>query len=615
MNVSYRSCLLSLLLWIPFANTHAQILPAITPAAQPGTLSVFESDASIPYTVDRYLSQNNTSNVFSSFSIAPSHVVLRNQLVELRLYLLNTGSAARDVNVQFYFNSVAPLNKLMVSPRTITLRPYKDNLLRIWISPYYFPGKQTLIANISGSGISTVNREQKIFVAEPLTLAGGKPASSPFATTIWIEPGAMLTGMVPRISLTPYGYNPYFSMLNLGYTGPALMANTTSISSEHYFNYLAWLKFTGIRTIVIAYSEYQNKKYFHQASAAIPNAENVIPSFDFLDFTLSSAQTLGMNVIVGLNKGGEENLFVTVNEQLQRPGQLARPTSDLPQETKNKVSAVRNGQTQLAKDLWTKYGYRYRSFYGFYLAHESNCFDQISELNYNPLATEIRKFMPLDKVIKISPPIISRSCGSTEPMNQQIAASKADVISYQDGVGAGFVSTNGYPEKTFNYQRSINGLTALYTEKAQWHNGSNRHIWANIEIWRYIQHPEVPLANDYSQKDSFSAPLSELRSQIELAQPHTGQLMINEGLRYFHPQPDVISGAYQDVSTFNRINSYFLLMYSPSRPDATSRLAGPPGSTYGYPAEEWGATTAGPLWNSYLNYVQVPATQLRNSGM
>lgn len=201
--------------------------------------------------------------------------------------------------------------------------------------------------------------------------------------------------------------------------------------------------------------------------------------FDVIGTILSQADKNGMHVFLGLGRGGDLWLLW----EFEKPGWQERLAANLALGRK------------VAQELWERYGH-HRSFYGWYFTHEMNDL-ATSSAYYDPLADFCNAFSP-DKPVLVAPagkPIIDREI---------LAASHVDIFAYQDAVGSGYVPFRN----TWNSENRIAMLDEIYTMYGDWHAGSHKHIWADLEIW------EMDGSQGYS--GGYPPTFSRVKRQIDI---------------------------------------------------------------------------------------------------
>src|SRR5262249_25533253 len=97
---------------------------------------------------------------------------------------------------------------------------------------------------------------------------------------------------------------------------------------------------------------------------------------------------------------------------------------------------------------------------------------------------------------------------------ESLARSKVDIFAYQDAVGAGYVPY----VNTYTPERRLASLNELYRQYAQWHTGTGKRIWSDLEIW------EMDGTKGYS--GAFPASCERVKRQLELEAPHVEMLTL-----------------------------------------------------------------------------------------
>jgi hypothetical protein len=506
-------------------NAFAQLNTGLSFYAPPRALGVFEV-TQYPGRSAHDLKERTLGPIYYSYTVAPSHAVVANQPVEHRISIQNTSWTTQDVSLQLYGNNYP----LSLYGQYIRLEPWVSYSIRFWHQPAsgYFSGRidYTMMIQSASHGYKTATWPIYVFPAQPV--AGSATVATtayPSYQVAWIEPGNLFAGFYGR-----------------------------TIFPDVYLAYLRHLKSIGVRTLVLAYSEYNIGSeqcayykntgfsgypfcsrlaiYDYMGSAyydvATGTTHDVSGGFDVVERTLSYADQLNMKVIIGLGKAQDENFGVDLAAYLfMIPS--ATINGPLSANLEARKQNIIQKETQVATDIWRSYG-NHKSFYGFYLTHETNCLDHLRIHNYDPLAREIRRIMPPDKLIMVSPPLLSQACTSGQSLASEISQLEADIVAYQDGAGAGIAPNYaGYPTTTWNAWNAIYSMPTYFAQRALAHAQTNKHIWSNLELWRMTG------VSGYSSNGAYSGTWYEASTQINSAAPYVGQIMVNEGLRYFYP--------------------------------------------------------------------------------
>lgn len=482
-----------------------------TPAPNLASFNVREI-AGMPAAIDQTAAA--FAEVHFAFTVAPAHSVVENQPVELRANVYTTSTQPVGINLQYYASGNSGYFALAASAYWLVLQPHTQYLVTFW----YVPGMAGYLGNVtfyalaqqSASAWKSLTWPVDVFPTQPLF--GGVTNAFPAFHVVWIEPGALAPGVVLRRH------------------GP--------VTAAAYTDYITQLHERGVGTLVLAYSQsvlgdvpcafYTRRDY-----SGLPFCNAGIP-YDVVEQTLARADALGMKVIVGLGQAGGDTFTL---ELASYYGQHPSVFPNLSPALAAKKAHILELQTRIAQDIWRHYGKRHASFYGFYLGLESNCHDQVTTHNYNPLAATLRRLSGADKVLMVSPPLLDKACTRvSQSLRDLILQTDADIIAYQDGAGAGTVinlgtdgvrSNDDLTLNTFNAQNTLNTYIANFTWLMLQHQHTGRHIWSNIETWRMT-------GPTYSAVDASTGASYQLDAQVLYASLYVGQLMLNEGTRYFY---------------------------------------------------------------------------------
>lgn len=209
----------------------------------------------------------------------------------------------------------------------------------------------------------------------------------------------------------------------------------------------------GIRCLIVAYPEmvYASRGAFYPSEQYADRPRD--PTFDVIGTILGAAEDNGQKVILGLGRGPDLYLTWDAWESPQRLAtgiQVSKATAD---------------------ELWKLYG-KSPAFYGWYLSHEANDIARASKHYYNPVIKHLRK-LAAEKPVLISP------SGTPEISAEILEQCDADIISYQDAVGPGYIPYT----YTWNPERRLKMLPEVYAEYAKVHRQARQQLWSTVEFW------------------------------------------------------------------------------------------------------------------------------------
>jgi hypothetical protein len=213
----------------------------------------------------------------------------------------------------------------------------------------------------------------------------------------------------------------------------------------------------GTDAVIITYVEFQGHFFYPTRLRFYDrdmqrDAGGTWLAYDAVEAILSQADRHGMHVFLGLGRGGDMAL-------------MASGVKD-PRRLQDGIEISR----KVAAELWERY-HRHPSLYGWYLTHEMNDLASASAY-YDPVADFCHSLSP-DKPVLVAPD------GTPATSCETLAASHVDIFAYQDAVGAGYVPY----EYTYNPERRIASLDQVYDDYERRHQGTGKHLWADLEIW------------------------------------------------------------------------------------------------------------------------------------
>ncbi len=387
----------------------------------------------------------------------PADTVTESTRVELRLGLRNDSDSANAYRVCFYRDRLDAAHR--IATKRVEIGAGAKALVQAWWPAGGQAGRHTILWTLSNSHI-----RQHGHVS--LLVMHCRTRAIPAFQAGWIDPGA-LTGYPRKQAVTP--------------------ADLRRMVED--------MRRLGMRTVIVTYVEADG--FFYPSGIAFMDRDQgrrvhgMISSFDVVGTILNAADRLGMHVFLGLGRGGDTPLLW----QFDSPGWDERNQAAITQ------------SKQVAGELYARYG-RHRSLYGWYLTHEMDDLARASAY-YNPVADYCHSLAP-------EMPVLAAPAGTPILDAQILQASHVDIFAYQDAVGSGY--TPG--RNTYHPEMRMAALDKLYSQYRQWHAGTDKHLWADLEIW------EMDGSHGYSH--SYPPSFKRVARQIALEAPFVEQLTAYE---------------------------------------------------------------------------------------
>jgi hypothetical protein len=398
-------------------------------------------------------------------TVVPPAAVTERGRVEARVAVPDPGGTAGEQRVDFYWDRADAGN--LISSEVVTAGPNGLGFARAWCPAAGRAGGRTLVCRVTAADGGV--RE----ASWPVTVTAGATRAPPRIQGVWLDPLALSGSVYPR-------------------ERPATEADLrAAIDAYHRL---------GVRLLVVTYVEYQGAFFypsalrFHDRDLG-REAGGQAFDFDVVGTVLDQAERHGMHVMLGLGRGGDTRLLWEF---------------DKPDWADRNAAALDVGR-KVARELWDRYGHR-RSFYGWYLTHEMNDLARAAAY-YDPLADFCHALSP-DKAVMAAPagtPVVTR---------EALAASRVDVFAYQDAVGAGYVPYR----YTYQPENRLAELAAAYGQYRALHEGSGKHLWADLELW------EMDGSAGYA--GAYAAGFDRVRRQIDLAAEAVEMITAYEGLGF-----------------------------------------------------------------------------------
>lgn len=451
----------------------------------------------------------------ASLTVVPPTVTTTQQLVEIRLGLMNTALWAQEATVQFYASLVHPAMRIMGEAQKNSTQAGTKSLVKTHWAPVAFQGKRTIIAVIQRQGWPDIRLEW------PLTIVAPTPgmAGPPIFTAAWLEPGALR-------------FLPY----------PQIAADDIRLLVRNY-------KERGISLLILAYAEFGGCFYYptrlevrwpDYASCQLdtrsydylcPNGPKMMyppqhqgercpwaARFDVFETVLDEADKQGMYVMLGLGRSGDIFLSLAI-EDYYLMAMDGIPNGINPVRLNARLGQIKDVSTAIVQDLWQQYK-THPSLYGWAISHELSCYD-VSRNLYDPVARVVKESTMPDRPIMVAPYSPRNCLLGPASIPQQIRDSAIDIYMYQDSVG----SSTAMAQYDYDPLQRIAELPRLYQDIARWHAGTGKHLWVTVEIWR--------AAFDGDQRTSLTGLwMPEVLPQITSAAKAASVLVLNEGLFY-----------------------------------------------------------------------------------
>jgi hypothetical protein len=402
------------------------------------------------------------------FSVVPPGPVTESARVELRLALPGSRPSGGRVRVRFFHDKMD--DQHLIASQNVTMRANEFTLVRAWWSPLHQSGRHRLLYRVDGEGAVKPERG-----AWPMEVLRSNTSAPPAFQGAWIEPMAVLPVCA--------GKDAKETERNL----------RDSVDAMHRL---------GMTTLIITYVEYQGT-FSYPSQIAFYDRDMKRMSYgkncplDIVGIVLSQADLHGMHVILGLGRSGDTPLLW----EFEKPDWQERCTAAI------------STSEHVAQELWQRYG-SHSSFYGWYLTHEMNDLAKASAY-YDPVADFCHSLSP-DKPVLVAPagtPIMDR---------ETLRASHVDIFAFQDAVGSGYIPN----KNTFHPENRIAMLDTIYSRYRGWLAGTDKHLWADLEVW------EMDGSQGYA--GSYPASFDRVLRQIEIEKGYVEMLTAYAYHGYLH---------------------------------------------------------------------------------
>ena len=394
-----------------------------------------------------------TSHPRTGLTVIPPGPVSDKIQVEMRLTVRNRNQDTCIYEISFYWDRRH--HHHLVHRETVAIPGGEAALARAWIATAEHLGQRRLVYRVTAEGQTVAEGFWPLEV-----LACDTPALP------------LLQGLFYDTAVITYG----------GYTGPQ------GATEQDVRDAVDLVHRLGLNVFLLGYVESSGGAVgpregliYYPSRIATDFIKPAHLDYDPIEAILSQADRNGMHVFLGKGRGGD---LWWLWDGLDDPDRVR--------------SAVSLG-TRITRELWQNYGH-HPSFYGWYFTHEMNDLPKASRY-YDPLADVCHSLAP-DKPVMVCP------AGNPVLSPEILARSHVDIFAYQDGVG------NGYDERTYQYtfdpEFRIADLDEVYGRYRAAHQGSGKHFWTDLEIWRGV------VDADGSQKGFRPAPMEEVQRQIEI---------------------------------------------------------------------------------------------------
>jgi len=375
--------------------------------------------------------------------------------VEARVAVRNTESIGRVFRVRLYMDHVGP--EWLLAEDTVSIPAGGIRLVRAWWEARGRPGAHSVLGVVERGGRAVARLQW------PFSVLPSHTRALPFLQGVWLDPLGLSTGVYAR---------------------------SREVTQTDVCGMVDAMHRLGMAVIIITYVEYDGWVFYPtrlELSGGVQPRRQMLP-FDVVGTVLAQAERRGMHVMLGLGRGGDMELLWGGTEDRAR------------------LRAGIGKSARVAGELWRLYGH-HRSLYGWYLTHEANDLAAAAAY-YDPVADFCHALCP-DKPVMVAP------AGTPLADRDTLARSHVDIFAYQDAVGAGYCPG----VYTYDPERRLSALDGVYGAYRRWHEGSGKHLWADLEVWE--------MAGPRYERAYPASPTRVLR-QIALEAPHVEMLTAYE---------------------------------------------------------------------------------------
>lgn len=399
-------------------------------------------------------------------AVVPAGPVSDQTRVEVRLGLENRTNATHDVAVQVFIDRIDPAAR--VHNQTLTLAAGDRTLVRRWWGTETHAGRHRVLYQIDAAG-------QCLSGEWPLDVLASDASGLPVFQGVWLEPVGVLWSCETD--------RPEETAANVRASIDAVCRLDMNMIVLGAVEYLGMFFYP-------SEIEFFDREVNRQCRGRDCR-------FDMVEMVLSQADRHDKHVFLGLGRGGD----------LQLLWEFDRP--DWPERNRAAIALAQ----RIARELWDRYGH-HRSFYGWYLTHEMSDLARASAY-YNPVADFCHHLAP-EKPVLVAPADVP------DLPTEVLKNSSVDIFAYQDAVGAGYV-----PGKyTYQPENRLKMLDEVFSRYRQFHEGTDKHCWADLEIW------EMDGSQGYG--GAYPASFARVQRQIDVERKHVPVLTAYAWHGYMH---------------------------------------------------------------------------------
>jgi hypothetical protein len=388
------------------------------------------------------------------FTLIPPGPVTDKIRVEARLAVPNAAETAQKFRLSFYWDKTDAAHR--IDRQDVTAPPHGFAFARAWWPTEGRAGRRKLIYRIESEG----KRRQGSY---PFTVVASKTRALPCLQAAWLDPGG----------LTAY-------------------ARDRAVNAQDVHDMLDAMHRLGMNIVIVTYVEYLGHIYypsrltFYDRDVKQTSQSGAL-SFDLMETVLSEADKNRMHVFLGVGRGGDTSLLWQF---------------DAPNWNQRNETVLALGR-RVVRELWERYGH-HPSLYGWYLTHEMDDLAHASAY-YNPMADFCHSLSP-DRPVLVAPagtPVLDKTV---------LERSHVDIFAYQDAVGSGYIPY----QNTYAPEKRMAMLETIYQQYKAWHDGTDKHLWSDLEIW------EMDGTHGYSH--AYPSSFARVRRQIQIESKYVEML-------------------------------------------------------------------------------------------
>jgi hypothetical protein len=425
---------------------------------------------------------------YTALILVPAGPVSDQTRVELRVAVRHDQPQSTPITVEWFLDRVA--DDARIATQVVDVPAGKPALARTWWPTRGVAGRHTL--HYRATHGATVTLGQK-----PLRVVSAETPGLPIFQGAWIEPLGVVW---------------------------ACGGDTPAVTEGRFRASVDAMHELGMSTLILTTVEHLATFYYPSKLAFLDReagreARGADCRLDLVGTLLSQADRNGQQVFLGLGRSGD----VWLLWEYDRPGWQAR------------CDAAVATATAIAGELHERYGH-HPSFQGWYLTHEMSDLARASAY-YDPVARFVHALAP-HKPVLIGPadvPSLPR---------EVLESSQVDIFAYQDAVGAGYVPGR----YTYDPAQALGRIDAAFTRYRGYHEGTDKHIWADLEVWQ--------MDGKTGYGNAFPAGFDRVRQQIAIERRHVPVLTAYAWHTYLHdparpggkvdPRAHALFTAYRD---------------------------------------------------------------------